>query len=344
MSLIIPKNYQPMLASEEMEQAIKQVKLRFQEELSHALNLRRITAPLFVLSGTGMNDDLNGVERPVSFEIPAMGGRRAEIVHSLAKWKRMKLGAYEITPGKGLYTDMNAIRADEELDNLHSLYVDQWDWEQTIAKEDRNLDFLKKTVRKIYGAMKNTEAIICKIYPQIKPVLPADIHFVHTEELLEKYPDLSSKERENAITKQYGAVFIIGIGGELPNGKLHDGRSPDYDDWSTPTINGYKGLNGDILVWNPVLESALELSSMGVRVDAEALKLQLKIRKCEERSQLIFHKSLINNEIPLSVGGGIGQSRLCMFFLHCAHVGEVQSSIWPEDMIRECSENNIILK
>lgn len=344
MSLTIPKGYSPALAPEEMEQAIKQVKLRFQEELSQALDLRRVTAPLFVLSGTGINDNLNGVERPVSFEIPAVGGKRAEIVHSLAKWKRMKLGAYGIMPGTGLYTDMNAIRADEELDNIHSLYVDQWDWERTITAEDRNLDFLKSIVRKIYNALRNTETMVCEMYPQIKPILPQDIHFVHTEELQSKYPDLSPKERENRVAKQYGAVFIIGIGGELPDGKIHDGRSPDYDDWSTPTLNGYRGLNGDIIVWNPVLESAFEISSMGIRVDKEVLKLQLKIRNCEDRLSLFFHQSLINNKIPLSIGGGIGQSRLCMFFLRCAHIGEVQASIWPEEMAEECYANNIILK
>ncbi len=344
MPLIIPKGYKPVLALEEMEHVIKQIKVKFQEELSQALNLRRVTAPLFVLSGTGINDNLNGVERPVSFEIPAVGGKKAEIVHSLAKWKRIKLGAYNIEPGKGLYTDMNAIRADEELDNLHSLYVDQWDWERTITQEDRNLDFLKIMVKKIYDALKNTEAMVCETYPQIKPILPSGIHFVHSEELQIKYPELSSKERENIVAEEYGAVFIIGIGGELPDGKIHDGRSPDYDDWSTPTYNSYKGLNGDIVVWNPVLKSAFELSSMGIRVDKEALKLQLKVRNCEDRLELFFHKCLINDTIPLSIGGGIGQSRLCMFFLRCAHIGEVQASIWPDKMIQECLERNIILK
>ncbi len=344
MSLVIPKGYSPSLAPEEMEQAIKQVKHTFQEELSQALDLRRVTAPLFVLSGTGINDNLNGVERPVSFEIPAVGGKRAEIVHSLAKWKRMKLGAYGIEPGKGLYTDMNAIRADEELDNIHSLYVDQWDWERTIRAEDRNLDFLKNIVRKIYRALKNTEAYVCGMHPQIKPVLPADIYFIHTEELQAEYPDLLPRERENIVAEKYGAVFVIGIGGELPDGTIHDGRSPDYDDWSTSTLNGYKGLNGDIIVWNPILKSAFEISSMGIRVDKEALKLQLKIRDCEDRMVLLFHRSLMNDEIPLSIGGGIGQSRLCMFFLRCAHIGEVQASIWPEKMMQECAVNNIILK
>ncbi|MDL2305317.1 aspartate--ammonia ligase [Bacteroides sp. OttesenSCG-928-D19] len=344
MTTITPKGYQPAIAPAEMDQAIKLIKLRFQDELAQALNLRRVTAPLFVLSGTGINDNLNGVERPVSFEIPAIGGKRAEIVHSLAKWKRMKLGAYGIEPGKGLYTDMNAIRADEELDSIHSLYVDQWDWERTITAEDRNLNFLKSIVKKIYQTLVNTEAYISDVYPQIKPTLAKDIVFIHSEELQAKYPDLSPRERETVVAKEYGAVFVIGIGGELPDGRIHDGRSPDYDDWSTPTVDGYKGMNGDIIVWNPVLESAFEISSMGIRVDKTALLLQLRIRGCEDRKELLFHKSLLEDKIPLSIGGGIGQSRLCMFLLRCAHIGEVQASIWPHDMVAECLANNIILK
>ena len=343
MSLFIPQSYSPALAFEDMEQAIKQVKDKFQEKLSQSLSLRRVTAPLFVLSGTGINDTLNGFERPVSFEIPAVGGR-AEIVHSLAKWKRMKLGSYSIEPGKGLYTDMNAIRADEELDNIHSIYVDQWDWERTITAEDRNLDFLKNIVKKIYQALKDTESDICQLWPQIKPILADEITFIHTEDLLKEYPTLTSKEREYEIVKKYGSVFLIGIGSELQNGEPHDGRSPDYDDWSTPTKDGYKGLNGDILVWNPILDNSLELSSMGIRVDKKALQTQLKIRNSEDRMELLFHQSLMKDLIPLSIGGGVGQSRLCMFLLHCAHIGEVQSSIWPEDMIKVCEENNIIIK
>lgn len=345
MSLVIPKGYRPTLTPEEMEKAIKRVKLYFQEELSEALSLQRVTAPLFVLSGTGINDNLNGIEHPVAFQISAMDGVKAEIVQSLAKWKRMKLGAYGIGPGKGLYTDMNAIRADEEeLDNLHSIYVDQWDWERTITEADRKLDFLKSIVRKIYRTLKKTEDAVCKTYPQIKPFLPEEIHFIHTEDLLTEYPDLTPRERENKVAKKYGAVFVIGIGGELADGSIHDGRSPDYDDWSTITKEGYKGLNGDIVLWNPVLESAFEISSMGIRVDKSALLTQLKIRNSEDRLKLLFHKSLMEDKIPLSIGGGIGQSRLCMFFLHCAHIGEVQSSIWPEKMIEKCAENNIILK
>jgi aspartate--ammonia ligase len=327
-----------------MEQAIMQIKLKFQEELSQALNLRRVTAPLFVLSGTGINDNLNGIERPVSFEIPAIGGKRAEIVHSLAKWKRIKLAAYNIEPGMGLYTDMNAIRADEMPDNIHSLYVDQWDWERTITAADRNTDFLKSIVRKIYGALLRTEKTVCDRFPQIKPALTPDITFIHTEELLAKYPKLSPREREMEAAREYGSIFVIGIGGELADGKIHDGRSPDYDDWSTPTENGYRGLNGDIVIWNPVLDSAFEISSMGIRVDKTALLTQLKIRGCEDRKTLFFHKSLLEDKLPLSIGGGIGQSRLCMFFLRCAHIGEVQSSIWPEEMIETCAKNNITLK
>lgn len=344
MTTIIPQGYQPTVAPDEQEQAIKQIKQKFQEELSQALNLKRVTAPLFVLSGTGINDNLNGTERPVSFEIPAIGGRKAEIVHSLAKWKRMKLGAYGIAPGRGLYTDMNAIRADEELDNLHSLYVDQWDWEQTITKANRNLEFLKETVCKIYQALLNTEAAVARAYPQISPVLPGQITFIHTEDLQARYPELSPKERENKAAREHGAVFLIGIGGELADGKIHDGRSPDYDDWSTPTADGHKGLNGDIIVWNPVLESAFELSSMGIRVDKEALLLQLAIRGCEERKELLFHKSLLEDKLPLSIGGGVGQSRLCMFLLRCAHIGEVQVSIWPDEMVEACAAANIMLK
>ncbi len=344
MALYIPNGYKPTLSSEEMEQAIKKIKIRFQEELSQALSLRRVTAPLFVLSGTGINDNLNGVERPVSFEIPALGGKRAEVVHSLAKWKRIKLGAYQIEAGRGLYTDMNAIRADEELDNLHSLYVDQWDWERTMIDEDRNLDFLKFIVEKIYRALRKTESYLISEYLHITPLLPHEITFIHTEELQQKYPHLSPKERENIAAKEYGAIFLIGIGGELADGEIHDGRSPDYDDWSTPTENGFHGLNGDIILWNPLLNAAFEIFSMGIRVDKTALLKQLKIRNCEDRLELNFHKSLIEDKIPLSIGGGIGQSRLCMYLLHAAHIGEVQSSLWPDEMIAECSKNNIILK
>lgn len=344
MSLYIPKEYHAQLVPETMEQAIKMLKSNFQEELSRQLNLRRVTAPLFVLAGTGINDDLNGVERAVSFPIKCMGDRKAEVIQSLAKWKRMKLGAYRIPANYGLYTDMNAIRSDENLDNLHSLYVDQWDWEQTITEEDRNLEFLKATVRKIYEAMKCMEETVYESYSHIYPVLPNEITFIHTEDLLREYPHLTPREREIEAAKEYGAIFIIGIGGVLPDGEIHDGRAPDYDDWTTPTTDGHKGLNGDIIFWNPIMNSSIEISSMGIRVDREALLNQLKIRGCEERTNLEFHKALLEGSIPLSIGGGIGQSRLCMYFLRAAHIGEVQSSIWPEEMIDICRKNGIHLK
>lgn len=343
MALIIPKNYRIKLLPETTEQAIKLVKMGFQARLSDVLNLRRVTAPLFVLTGTGINDDLNGTERAVSFPVKCMGDRRAEVVHSLAKWKRMKLGAYGIAPGYGLYTDMNAIRADEELDNLHSLYVDQWDWEQTITAADRNLEYLKDSVRKIYGAMREMEHLVYEEYPHITPELPKEITFIHAEELLERYPTMTPKEREVAASKAYGAIFIIGIGSVLANGEKHDGRAPDYDDWTTPTHGEYRGLNGDIVLWNTLLECAFEISSMGIRVDKKALLRQLELSGCPERVELEFHKSLVEDRIPLSIGGGIGQSRLCMFFLKKAHVGEVQASIWPEEQLRICAENNIHL-
>ncbi len=344
MALCIPAGYRPSLVPETMEQAIKEIKDVFQGHLARELRLRRVTAPLFVLSGTGINDDLNGTERPVSFSVKGMGGRRAEVVHSLAKWKRMKLGAYRIAPGYGLYTDMNAIRADEELDNLHSLYVDQWDWERTIAAEDRNLAFLRGIVEKIYGVLRQTEAAVYAKYPHITPVLPERIEFVHAEDLLRVYPDLTPRQREDEAARRYGAVFVIGIGGALSDGSRHDGRAPDYDDWSTETDPGHCGLNGDIILWNPVLEHAFELSSMGIRVDAEALVRQLAICGCPGRAELDFHRSLLEGRIPLSVGGGIGQSRLCMFLLRCAHIGEVQASLWPEEMTARCAEHGIYLK
>lgn len=344
MSLILPSGYVSKLVPELMEQAIFFLKEDFQEGLAAELNLRRVTAPLFVLSGTGVNDDLNGVERAVSFPIKDMNDRRAEVVHSLAKWKRMKLAAYQMPPGYGIYTDMNAIRADEELDNIHSLYVDQWDWERTIAPEDRNLDYLCDVVEAIYDVFKDVERGVYNEYPHIRPILPDQITFVQAEDLLNEYPNLSPKERENEITRKYGAVFLIGVGHKLSNGEKHDGRAPDYDDWSSETEPGYFGLNGDILLWNPVLKRSLELSSMGIRVDKRALLKQLKLEGCEERRELAFHKALLNDELPLSIGGGIGQSRLCMFFLRCAHIGEVQASIWPPEMIRECAKFGIMLR
>ncbi len=343
MTLIIPKKYKRKLLPETTEVAIKSIKETFQEKLAKVLNLRRVTAPLFVLSGTGLNDDLNGVEPPVGFAIRCMGDARAEVVHSLAKWKRTKLGAYDIAPGYGLYTDMNAIRTSEELDNLHSLYVDQWDWEQTINPSDRNLHYLKATVEKIYNALRETEAMIYEQFPHITPVLPEKITFIHSEELLRQYPNLSAKEREAEAVRRYGAIFLIGIGAKLSDGEPHDGRAPDYDDWITPNSDGFTGLNGDIILWNPVLQCPFELSSMGIRVEAPSLLAQLQERGCPERAGYKFHTMLLDGELPSSIGGGIGQSRLCMFLLQKAHVGEVQASIWPEEQIEACRAAGIDL-
>lgn len=343
MSLILPKKYRQKITPETTEVAIKMIKQHFQKSLSEALNLRRVTAPLFVLSGTGLNDDLNGVERAVSFPIKMLGDRKAEVVHSLAKWKRVKLGAYDIAPHYGLYTDMNAIRADEDLDNLHSMYVDQWDWEQTINREDRNLSYLKATVEKIYEALKDTEKMVYEQFTHITPRLPEKITFIHSEELLKEYPDLTREERESKAAEKYGAIFLIGIGNPLSDGEPHDGRAPDYDDWSSMNEDGYYGLNGDIILWDSVLGRAFEVSSMGIRVDEEALDRQLKIRGCEERAKLNFHSRLLAGELPYSIGGGIGQSRLCMFLLQKAHIGEVQASIWPDDQIKACKEAGIEL-
>lgn len=342
--LIKPANYKALLDMKQTELGIKQIKEFFQQNLSSELRLRRVTAPLFVLKGMGINDDLNGVERAVSFPIKDLGDQQAEVVHSLAKWKRMTLADYNIGPGYGIYTDMNAIRADEELGNLHSLYVDQWDWERTITPEQRNIDFLKSIVTRIYSAMRRTEYMICEMYPQIKSFLAHDIQFIHSEELLQMYPDKTPKERENLITKKYGAVFIIGIGCKLSNGEPHDLRAPDYDDYSTiDPATGLPGLNGDLLVWNEVLGRAIELSSMGIRVDKEALLRQLELSGKEDRKELYFHKKLLNGSLPLSIGGGIGQSRLCMLYLKKAHIGEIQASIWPESMRKECEEHGMTL-
>ena len=334
--IVHPTNYTPLLDARKTEQGIKLVKDFFQQNLATELRLHRVTAPLFVLQGLGINDNLNGTERPVTFPIKDLGDRKAEVVHSLAKWKRLSLATQKIPAGFGIYTDMNAIRADEELDNLHSLYVDQWDWEAVITREQRTIDFLKNVVRRIYAAILRTEFLVCEHFSNIKPFLPQEIHFIHAEELLALYPNLSPKEREDEIAKKWGAVFIIGIGGKLANGEKHDGRSPDYDDWSTPTPDGYRGLNGDILVWYPVLNRAMELSSMGIRVDKEALLLQLHLCGDDDRKELYFHQQLLNDKLPLSIGGGIGQSRLCMLMLHKAHVGEIQASIWPDEMRQEC--------
>ena len=343
MKLTIPQGYQSVLNVPQTEQAIKLIKDFFQENLAAELRLRRVTAPLFVKQGTGINDDLNGVERPVSFPMKDLNEERAEIVQSLAKWKRMALADLKIEEGFGLYTDMNAIRPDEELTNIHSLYVDQWDWERVIAREQRNLDFLKLVVRKIYSALVRTEFLLCEAFPAIKAELPEEITFIHTEELAAKYPDLTPFERETKEAQKHGAIFVIGIGGEMPNGEIHDGRAPDYDDWNTKTVNGFKGLNGDIILWNNVLNRAFEISSMGIRVDKAALLEQLKIRNAEERKEMLWHQKLLNGELPLTIGGGIGQSRLCMYFLRKAHIGEIQSSIWPDAMKEQCKAAGINL-
>ena len=344
MSLYIPAGYRNILGSvENTEKAIKAVKNMFQDNLSAQLALLRVTAPMVVMTGTGINDDLNGVERPVRFPVKDMGERQAEVVHSLAKWKRLKLAELGTAPGRGIYTDMNALRPDEELDNIHSIYVDQWDWERVIRPEDRNLLFLKKMVRRIYEAIKVTENKLYVEFPQIVPQLPEDIFFIHSEELLQMYPGLTPKDRENEIVRRYGAVFIIGIGGELSDGSVHDGRAADYDDWSTPNSDGFNGLNGDILLWNPILESAFEVSSMGIRVSPESLDRQLAIRGQEWKKDLFFHKRLLAGELPACIGGGIGQSRLCMYLLRKAHIGEIQSSLWPDDMRIACAAAGIEL-
>lgn len=342
--LIKPEGYKAILDLKQTELGIKKLKDFFQQNLSSELRLRRVTAPLFVLKGMGINDDLNGTERPVSFPIKDLGEKQAEVVHSLAKWKRVTLADYQIEPGYGIYTDMNAIRADEELGNLHSLYVDQWDWERVITPGERTIDFLKDIVRRIYSALRRTEYMICEIYPQITPFLSEEVHFIHAEDLLKLYPDKTAKERENLIARKYGSVFVIGIGCKLSNGEPHDLRAPDYDDYTTiDPKSGLPGLNGDLIVWNETLQRAFELSSMGIRVDKVALLKQLELAGKQERSQLYFHRRLLEGSLPLSIGGGIGQSRLCMLFLKKAHIGEIQASIWPDDMRRECAAHGMPL-
>ena len=342
-SLLIPPEYSARLNVREVEIAIKDIKDFFERNLAEALDLVRVSAPLFVRSGTGLNDDLNGIERCVSFGIKDDSDAQAEIVQSLAKWKRHALARYEFAPGEGLYTDMNAIRPDEDLDNIHSLYVDQWDWEKVISSNQRNRETLQGTVRTIYDVICRTEFFVASKHSNIRPVLPAQITFVTSDELLERYPDLPPLERESRACAEHGAIFVIGIGGELANGQPHDGRAPDYDDWTTVRADGGRGLNGDIVVWNPILNRAFELSSMGIRVDAEALRRQLELSRQQERSQLMFHQMLLKGQLPQTMGGGIGQSRLCMFFLRTAHIGEVAVGIWPEEMERACREANVFL-
>jgi len=327
----IPEGYKTPLSSYEMQRAIEFIKSNFQVNLSNALNLRRVSAPLFVAENSGLNDNLNGFERPVSFDIPDVG-TNGQVVHSLAKWKRLALKRYEFHVGKGLYTDMNAIRRDEEVDNIHSIYVDQWDWEKVISRENRTVDYLKETVRNIVGAVCETSEALNVAFPSLHVKLDRDVFFITTQELEDMYPDLTAKERENAICREHHSVFLMQIGKTLASGKKHDGRAPDYDDWE---------LNGDILVWNEVLGHAFEISSMGIRVDREALDRQLTISGCDDRRELPFHKMLLNDELPLAIGGGIGQSRLCMLMIGTCHIGEVQASLWDEATLTKCEEAGI---
>ena len=333
-NLILPEGYSSVIGVMENQRAIKNIKDYFQKELDFELKLLRVSATLFVAPETGLNDNLNGVERTVSFTVKDIDEKPVEIVQSLAKWKRMALGKYGFKPGTGLYTDMNAIRRDEELDNLHSIYVDQWDWEKVIRREDRTEEYLHQVVRSIYRALKSLNDFVNRQYNELKTDLPDEIFFITSQELEDRYPDLDAKARENEICREKRAVFVGKIGGALKSGEVHDGRAPDYDDWE---------LNGDILLWNDILESAFEISSMGIRVDEDAMKRQLKIAGAEDRMEMDFHKKILNRELPYSIGGGIGQSRLCMYFLRKAHIGEVQAAIWPEDMIETCREHEIIL-
>lgn len=332
--LQIPENYNDALSLRETQRAIKFIKDTFQNKLSEELNLERITAPIIVTSQSGINDDLNGVERKVDFTVKEINDCKCEVVQSLAKWKRMALYRYGYNPGEGIYTDMNAIRRDDDMDNIHSIFVDQWDWERIITREDRNVEFLKEIVKKLAGVVKYTCDKLKEEYPKIKTEISDDVYFITTQELEDRYPDLTPKERENEIVKEHKTVFLMQIGGKLKSGIKHDGRAADYDDWS---------LNGDLLFWNDVLKIAYEVSSMGIRVDAKSLEEQLKICNNEERSKFTYHKMILNNELPLTIGGGIGQSRMCMLLLGKAHIGEVQVSVWDEKMVKECADNGINL-
>lgn len=335
--------YKSILNVKETEHAIVAIKDFFQLTLSTELNLTRVTAPLFVRAGSGLNDDLNGVEKPVSFSVGNMNGTKMEIVQSLAKWKRVKVTEMAFAPGFGIYTDMNAIRPDDTIDNVHSIYVDQWDWEMAIDEKDRNIFYLFDIVKKIFRCLKRTEFFIYDRYSSIKPVLPEEIKLIYSDELMRMYPNLTPKQREDEVAKKYGAVFIAGIGGKLPDGTIHDGRAPDYDDWITKCGDGHVGLNGDILVWDETIGHALELSSMGIRVNPQSLQKQLKERGCEERAKLDFHAKLLRGEFTQTLGGGIGQSRLCMFLLRKAHIGETQVSVWSQAEIENCKKQGIEL-
>ena len=334
MAFLLPVNYTSKLSVRETEKAIKEVKDHFERQLAAALSLNRISAPLFVFPETGLNDDLNGVERPVRFSIKNIGDREVDIVQSLAKWKRAALKKYDFAHGEGIYTDMNAIRRDDDMDNTHSIYVDQWDWEKIIAREERNVDVLQKTVIDIFTAMKATEAYICGLYPALTPFLPEKVTFITTQALLDQYPALTAKEREDAVCRKYGAVFLMQIGGALSDGQRHDGRSPDYDDWT---------MNGDLLFWYPILERAFEITSMGIRVDRDALLRQIEVSGHAKRLSLPYHKAIVNDELPLTIGGGIGQSRFCMFLMNKAHIGEVHTSVWSDEMIDACGKHGIHL-
>ncbi len=338
-----PPSYTPLMEQKQTERAIKFIKDTFERELSGGLRLSRVTSPRFVVAGAGINDDLNGIERPVRFQVGNLSNQEMEVVQSLAKWKRMALADHGYAPGTGIYTDMDAIRPDDVLDAIHSIYVDQWDWELTITEEERNLDFLKAVVRKIYSAMIRTEFLVSEMFPVCRPILPREITFIHTEDAQREYPHLCPEDRERVLAKRYGAIFLIGIGSPLADGKSHGGRAPDYDDWSTPSGGGYTGLNGDIVVWDSVRGDSMELSSMGIRVDREALLRQLAIRGLEERSTLYWHQRLLGGELPLSIGGGFGQSRFCMYLLKKAHIGEVQASVWPADVREEAKSLGIFL-
>jgi aspartate--ammonia ligase len=340
---IIPEGYSPLLNQKRTEQAIKLVKDCFEQNLSAELRLSRVTSPLFVRRGWGINDDLNGIEAPVRFPVRNLGGAEMEVVQSLAKWKRMALADYGYPQGRGLYTDMNAIRPDDAIDAIHSIYVDQWDWELVIGKADRNRDFLVSVVNRIYGILRNTEFVVSEAYPEISPILPEQIQVIHAEEARRRYPDLLPREREERLAGEYGAVFLMGIGGALSDGTIHDGRAPDYDDWTSPAEDGLPGLNGDIIVWDPVRRDSLELSSMGIRVDRESLLRQLDLSGHRDREGLFWHKRLLEGEFPQTIGGGIGQSRLCMFFLRKAHVGEVQASVWPQETLDYCRTRGVPL-
>lgn len=332
-SVYIPEGYKSPLTIYEMQRAIEFIKKNFQYHLSSQLNLKRVSAPLFVDEASGLNDNLNGYERPVSFDVPATG-KEGQVVHSLAKWKRFALKKYNFYVGKGLYTDMNAIRRDEELDNIHSIYVDQWDWEKIIRREDRNIEYLKYTVKRIVNAICDTHGQLLNEFPILGTKLNRDVFFITTQELEDMYPDMDAHERENAIVKEHKTVFLMKIGGALKSGKPHDGRAPDYDDWE---------LNGDILFWNDVLGRAFEVSSMGIRVDEKSLDKQLTIAGCDDRRNLPFHKMLLNGELPLTIGGGIGQSRLCMLLIGTAHIGEVHSSMWDDKTVEACEKAGIML-